>query len=269
MFMMKGRRAMKRITVWLLSILAVFAAFLPFGNPLSEFLVTKNSEIYIEEKFGDSTYFVEEVNYDFKTGHYYVAVSAPESPDSRFTLYADIKGKIGHDTYEDAVVNRWNTAARIDDAYRKAADKVLEGGSIPYEISIGFGEIVFKESGVAEGEAIADYAVSTKTLVLDKEYDIAEMGRKSGKLTVYVYSDDITAEKLAEVILEIRKATDEACVYFKAIDCVVERPQPENGEWRDEQLSVKGFMYDDIYEEGLVERVESNIKQQKEPNYEK
>ncbi len=252
---------MKKIITWFLSILAVFVTFIPFGNPLSEFLVTKNSELYIEENFSGTDYFVEEVNYDFKTGHYYVLVSSPESPDSSFTLYADMKGSIGYDTYEDAVVNRWNTAGRIDDAYRKAVDEMLESGRIPYEISIGFGEIVYKESDVAEGEEIPDYAITVKTLELDKDYDIAEMGRKAGKLTVYVYSDDITSERMADVLLALKKAADEADVCFKAVDCVVERPQDENGEWRDEQISVSGFMYEDIYEQGLTERIEKNISE--------
>lgn len=87
------------------------------------------------------------------------------------------------------------------------------------------------------------------------------MGRKAGKLTVYVYSDDITSERMADVLLALKKAAEEAGVCFKAVDCVVERPQDENGEWRDEQISVSGFMYEDIYEQDLTERIEKNISE--------
>lgn len=251
---------MNKIMVFFLSVLAVIVTVIPFGNPISEFLVTKNAEIYLEENYSGTDYFIEDVTYDFKTGNYYVSVSSPESPDSSFTIYSDLKGKIGYDTYEDAVLNKWNTAGRIDDAYRESVKKVLESGSLPYDISIGFGEIVYKESGVPVGETVPDYAIAVESLVLDGEYDTAEMGKKAGKLTVYIYSEKLTEEKLAEVLLTIRKATDKGGVYFKAIDCVLEYPQPEDGgQWRDERIAVENFMYDDIYEDGLVGRIKENI----------
>ncbi len=246
---------MTKIMAVLLSILAALVIFLPFGNPVSEFLVTKNSELYLEENFSGTGYYVDDVVYNFKTGNYYVDIRLSGSPDSSFTLYSDMKGKIGYDTYEDAVVHRWNTAGRIDDAYRKAVDALIEGGSIPYDINIGFGEIIYRESGVPVGDVVPEYAISTESLILDKEYDIAEMGKKAGKLTIYVCGDTVTAEKLAEILLAVKKAADEGGVCFKAIDCVLEYPMPDEGERKEEAVRVENFMYEDIYEEGLVDRV--------------
>ncbi|MBR5825738.1 MAG: hypothetical protein IKY78_01490 [Clostridia bacterium] len=245
---------MNRIISMLLSVLSVFVVFLPFGNPISDFLVTKSSEIYIEENYGDKDFTVDEAVYDFKTGNYYVNIVSPSSPDSSFTLYADMKGNIGYDTYESAVLKKWNTASRIDDAYRESVDKLLDSGKITFEIDFGFGEIMFRESDAAVDESIPAYAISTEELVLDGVYDTAEMGKRAGKLTVYFYDNSVTAEKMAEILLAIRSTADGEGVCFKAVDCVLQSRRSEA------VLSVSGFMYDDIYEQDIVERINENVR---------
>ena len=249
---------MNRIMAIFLSILSSLVIFFPFGNPVSDFLVTKKAEIYLEENYADKDYIVEEASYDFKTGSYYVNIKSPASADSSFTLYATVKGEITLDTYESAVLGKWNTAGRINDAYREAAKNMLENSDMPYEFDFGFGEIIFMESDGAVGEDIPEYAISTEELVLDGEYDISEMGKRAGKLTVYFYDEKVSDEKLAELLLAVKKAADEAGVTFRAIDCVLQYPNKEGEEWRDETASVSGFMYEDIYEEGLIDRIKAN-----------
>ena len=245
---------MNRIISMFLSIISALVIFLPFGNPLSAFLVTKNSEIYIEENYADTDYIIEEATYDFKTGNYYVQVVSPSSPDSSFTIYADLKGNISYDTYESAVLQKWNTAGRIDDAYRADVEKMLAEAKLPCEIDFGFGEIVFRQSDAPVGEDAPIYAISTDELVLDGVYDTAEMGKRAGKLTVYFYDKNVTAEKMAEILIALKDAADSAGVGFKAVDCVLQLKQG------DREVRVSEFMYEDIYEQGLVGRVDENIK---------
>ncbi len=254
-----------RILSTLLAICSAVAVFLPFGNPISKFLVTKNTEIYLEEKAYREDYFIDEVNYDFKTGSYYVLIESEGSKDSSFTVYAGTNGKISYDTYESAVLHKWNTAGRINDEYRSAVDKVLQREDFPYEHNIAFGDIEFYESDRPTDGSVPDYAISTDSLKLDGVYDIDEMGRKAGHLVIYIYDNNVTAERLAEILLGIRKFMDKADVSFCAIDCVLEYPRPEDdGPWKEGRVEVMNFLYSDIYEKGLVKRVKEADEKAKE-----
>ena len=85
---------MNKLIAWftgiILVILGALVAFVPFGNPVSEYLAAKNAEIYLEENYQNTDYFVDNVSYDFKTGNYYVHIKAPDSVDRSFTLYAGV-----------------------------------------------------------------------------------------------------------------------------------------------------------------------------------
>lgn len=93
---------------------------------------------------------------------------------------------------------------------------------------------------------------------LDGIYDINELGAKAGKLTIYIYDDTVTVERLAEIILDIKGMLDDAGVRFYVMDCVLEYPKPESGEWKQGRVEVMDFLCSDIYEEGLVERVQAS-----------
>lgn len=252
---------MNKLIAWftgvILVILGALVAFVPFGNPVSEYLAAKNAEIYLEENYQNTDYFVDNVSYDFKTGNYYVHIKAPDSVDRSFTLYTGANGKITFDTYESSVLDKWNTASRINGEYWDKVKSILERDDFPYNQHIAFGEIIFKESGVPVGEDTPDYALSTADLVLDGVYDINELGARSGKLTVYIYDEDISVERLSEILLGIKQFLNDNSVTFYAIDCVLEYPKPESDDepWREGRTEVMGFLCKDIYESGLVERV--------------
>lgn len=252
---------MTKITAWftgvILVVLGVIVAFIPFGNPLSEYLVTKNAESYLDENYGNTDYYIETVNYDFKTGSYYVHIAAPDSLDKSFTLYAGTDGKISFDTYESSVLEKWNTANRINSEYFEKTRSIMERDDFPYNQHIAFGEIIFKESGVPDGEEIPDYALSTADLVLDGVYDISELGAKAGKLTVYIYDEDISVERLSEILLGIKEFLDDNGVTFYVIDCILEYPRPEdeNAAPKEGRTEVMNFLYKDICQEGLTDRV--------------
>ena len=240
----------------LVVIFATFVLLAFYGNPVSQFLVTQNAKKYLQENYPNTDFKIETVNYDFKTSDYYVCVVSPSSADSSFTLYAGLNGKIGHDTYEDAVVKKWNTATRVNDEYWDAVKTVLETEEPVYNFHIAFGDIEFASSDALADESVPEYAIKTETLELDEVYDINEFGKKAGHITIYVYDEDVSYERLAEILLGIRNILDEADVSFYVIDCVIEYPRPEDdGDWKEGRVEVMTFLYDDIYEEGLTERV--------------
>ena len=228
------------------------------GNPISKMLATNTAKQYIKENHPDKDYQLDSVTFNFKFVCYNAYFSSPSSPDSSFTLMLGMDGKLIHDYYEEHVTNRGNTARRLEDAYRAAAGKVLDNPAFPYDCHIGFGDLQFITEEYKNEPDVLSYALITNDLELDGVYDVNKLGAKAGKLTIYIYDDTVTVERLAEIILDIKKIMDQAGVSFYAMDCVLEYPKPENGQWKQGRVEVMVFLYSDIYEEGIVRRVQAS-----------
>ncbi len=228
------------------------------GNPISKALATRTAEKYIEQKFPGVDFELERVTFSFKDTKYHAYIISPSSVDSSFSLTINMGGKIVLDLYENNVLTGWNTARRLGDAYREAVDQILENPSFPYDCHIGFGDLEFISKEYENEPDVPAYAIVTNGLKLDGIYDINELGAKAGKLTIYIYDDTVTVERLSEIILDIKGMLDDAGIGFYVMDCVLEYPKPESGEWKQGRVEVMNFPYSDIYEEGMVERVQAS-----------
>ena len=228
------------------------------GNPISKMLATNTAKQYIKENHPDMDYQLDGVTFNFKFVCYNAYFTSPSSPDSSFTLMLGMDGKIIQNYYEAHVIERGNTARRLEEEYRAAVGKVLDNPSFPYNSHIDYGELQFIQEEYRNAEGVPPYALITNELELDGIYDVNELGAKAGKLTIYVYDDTVTVERLAEIILDIKGMLDDAGVRFYVMDCVLEYPKPESGEWKQGRVEVMDFLCSDIYEEGLVERVQAS-----------
>ncbi|MBR2417635.1 MAG: hypothetical protein IKB12_03285 [Clostridia bacterium] len=258
------RKALK-ITAFILALALIggigFFANALVGNPISKFLANRSAEKYISEAYSDMDLIIRDVTYDFKVGSYYARIYSPRSIDSNFTLHIDFFGKVLYDTYEYDVLTGENTAQRINKEYREAVDRVLNSPSYPYNSHIAFGDIEFIPEEYKDNYDVPSYAIVTETLTPDILYDINEMGRKAGHLVIYVADDELTEEKMAETLLGIKDIFDKSGVSFHAINCQIENrkaDEPPNTDIK--QIEVQHFLYSDIYEEGLAERVKKSIK---------
>lgn len=228
------------------------------GNPVSKLLATKTAEKYLKENHPGKDYVLEGVTFNFKFICYNAYFKSPSSPDSSFTLMLGMDGKIIHDYYENNVLVGWNTARRLSDEYRAAVGKVLDNPTFPYQIDIGYGDLEFISEEYKNAPEVPDYALITNDLELDGIYDIGELGAKAGKLTVYIWDDTVTVERLAEIMLDMKKMLDDAGVRFYIMDCVLQYPKPEEGAWKQDRVEVMDFLCDHIYEEEMVERVRTS-----------
>ena len=262
------RKALK-ITAFILALALIggigFFANALVGNPISKFLANRSAEKYISEAYSDMDLIIRDVTYDFKVGSYYARIYSPRSIDSNFTLHIDFFGKILYDTYEYSVLTGENTAQRINEEYRYAVDSVLNSRLFPYNSDIGFGDIEFIPEEYKDNFDVPSYAIVTETLVPDAIYDINEIGRKAGHLTIYVADDELTPEKMAEVLLSLKDIFDKSGVSFHAINCVIENRKEDVPPSTDiKQIEVQHFLYSDIYEENLTERIEKSIRETEE-----
>lgn len=224
------------------------------GNPVSQWLAENAAEAWLAENHADTDYYILDVGFNFKDTNYYAHVRSETSRDTQFTLYINMVGKVYRDTYE-SVTRGFVTARRLDSEYRELTDRVLEDPNFPYESDIGYGTLEIYPREALEDVTVPDYAIMQEDLVLDKVYDIRELGARAGRLVVYVYREELTPEAAAEVLLGIRRAFDGAGIPFRAIDLTLRHPKTEDGPWDEEFVGVEGFLYSEITEEGLADKV--------------
>ena len=229
------------------------------GNPISKAVATNTAEKHIEENYADKDFEIERVTFSFKDGYYHAFIYSPSSIDSDFTILVDMWGKLRYDTYEDRVLSGGNTADRISRDYRAVVDKVLDSQAFPYNEHIGYGDFDFYPRVHLEEYSVPEYALITEDLTLDAFYDVNELGAKHGKLTIYIDDDTVSYERLSEILLDIRRIFDDSGVKFYVIDCVLEYQKNEDSSKKQEgRVEVREFLYADIYEEGMVERVKAS-----------
>ena len=229
------------------------------GNPISKAVATNTAEKHLEETYSDKDFEIERVTFSFKDGYYHAFIYSPSSIDSNFTILIDMWGKLRYDTYEDRVLSGGNTADRISREYRATVDKVLDSQAFPYNEHIGYGDFDFYPRVHLEEDSVPEYALITEDLTLDAIYDVNELGAKHGKLTIYIDDDTVSYERLSDILLDVRSIFDDAGVKFYIIDCVLEYQKNEDSSnKREGRVEVREFLYADIYEDGMVERVKAS-----------
>lgn len=237
------------------------------GNPVSHALASRAAKEYLAEQFPDSDYHMERITYSFKDGDYHAFMVSPSNIDGDFSVSFSMLGEYRWDTY-DSVVNRFNTASRLNMEYRKLTDTILNDPALPYD-NTSMHSIMFGELEIYPGEAIDDptiidipeYAIVQDDLELNKIYDIKELGAKAGHLIIYVDNETITVEEAARIMLDFRAMFDNAGIPFYAMDFVLRHPRTENVPIDDEEIRVNDFLYEEIFEEGFTERIEAAISE--------
>jgi hypothetical protein len=173
-----------------------------------------------------------------------VNASSKTSIDTHFTINFTGSGKLIYDTYQSDVLGKFNTWQRVNAEYEKLVDTVLDR-DFPYESDIAFGELLGKDDGFDE-------------LEIDKEYDIKTLAKEKGHIVLYITCDTPDKENVTRLLVEVKKLFDQNEVPFSSIDLTLETPLLENKIER-KSIEVQNFLYQEIYEEGLLDRVEKNI----------
>lgn len=229
------------------------------GNPLSKWLATRTAQKHLEEVYSDTDFEIERVGFNFKDIDYYVHVKSPSSEDSSFSLRIDMWGNLKLDTYESRVLYGGNTQNRLYMEYRALVDEVLEAPDYPFSSFIAYGDLKvgFSAPDIEVGVPYwpESYVILDK-VELDKKYDIRELAKTAGYLVIYVEDELVTVERAAEVLLELKEVFGRRNVPFYAIDFVLEYPRKEEGGTiKEGRINVENFLYSDIYEEGLMDRI--------------
>lgn len=247
------------IIIFVVAIIAIGAwianGFL--GNPISKAIAKNTANKYVAEHYANRDFVVDNVFYNFKDGYYHAEVVSPSSIDTHFSVSVYLN-KVAGDSYEDYVLSGWNTYERIDEQYRNMVEDVFSSENFPLRSDIDFGSIeMYNEEGPTSFDE-PDYGVKLSELELDKEYDIKQLAKTTGHIVYYAQDNEVSFAKASESLLIIKDALDKADIPFYAIDFVLEKPRNASGSPSDDDTSIHtaNFLYDDIYEEGLSERIE-------------
>ncbi len=227
------------------------------GNPVSKMLANKAAESYLTEIHPGTDFFVERVGFNFKDGKYYAHIRSDSSIDTQFTIHIDMLGNVRYDTF-DSVLDKFVTARRLEQEYRELADSVLDSAAFPYPTDIGYGTLeIYPEEAVNDPLITDDsqYALIQEDLIIDKIYDIRELGARAGHLVIYVDCDTVSLEKAAEVLLTIREEFDNAAIPFRAVSFTLRYPKPPEGRRQEGGIEIRHFPYDGIYADGLADRI--------------
>lgn len=243
------------ISVIILSVILYFACAF-FGNPVSYLLAKNSADDYVEAKYSDSNFEIEKIGYDFKSTGYYANVVNPDSEDSYFSVYFDLLGRPVYDTYEN-ITDGWNTFMRLENEYRKLTDSVEDEIKKSFTTDIFYGEI--KTSEVADDYCGKEpYGIPRDELIVDYDYDINEVAKKAGHIVFYYDETELTADKMAKRLLEVKEIFDKNNIEFFAIDFIAQEPKTEDNAGNRKEFSVREFLYSDIYEDGLSERLQES-----------
>ena len=229
------------------------------GNPVSKMLAVSTAKKHVAETYPGTDFIIERVSYNFKDGNYHAFIKSPSSIDTEFSLYITMLGQLRLDTYED-VLSGFNTAQRLEQEYRELTDAVFANPAFPYTCHIDFGTLEIYPGellGDPQYEDVPPYALNQNELILDKLYDIRELGRQAGHLVIYIDHDTVSMEAAAEIMVDIRARFDDAGVPFAAMDFTLQYPRPEEGKRPEGEVSVAQFPYDDIREDGMIDRVKA------------
>lgn len=225
------------------------------GNPFSKMMARHSAEKYLEANYPNTDYTIDELSYSFKDVGYYAHIVSSSSMDGNFTLRISMLGQIRADDYPYRVEEHGNVAGRLFNEYRDMVDTVLDSYAYPYTISMGFGDLEFD---LELGDEPVEGALTRSDLVNDKFYNVGALGAKNGELVLYIDSDIVTNEKAAEILLKTKELMDQSGISFHSVNLVLQYPpydEEKSYERPEGEINLKDFLYADIYEEGLIDRV--------------
>lgn len=237
----KALRILAALVALVLVALILLMANDLMGNPVSGALAARTAKAHVAQNHADIDLELSKPAFSFKTKNYYVHAQSATSIDTHFTMTINPLGKLLDDDYERCVVGRWNTRSRLDDQYNQQVKAVVEADSFPYPGYIKYGYL--------QSEWNDD-------LVLDQQADMLEMGRDYGELTLYIEDETISAQRASQILLDIKNIMDESGAGFARASLSLIKPRIDDQPNPDDsQFEVQNFPYEDIYEEGLVQRM--------------
>ena len=223
-----------------------------FGNPVSKYLAMRNAQDYLDwnyraEQYAGSGYRVSGAEYWIEDQQYIVHAEIEGSRDTALELRFGMHGNFLRDNADRVLEQKGKVLDRMTNEYYSLVLDAFQGTK--YEnADMLFGQIVPAD----EGDNTVP-GVDPDGIGFDRQIDYAEIGKTAGALSITLTDETKTPENLASNLLEIRAVADGAQLSFAAVNLILAESAGEGAGFR--SLAVFNFPYDEIYEDGLLERV--------------
>lgn len=240
----------------------VYITNLLTGYPISYFIVQHSAKNYMAEHYKNTDYTAEKPRYAIKLGGFMVDVHSPSSQDTSFTLQFDLYGDLTYNSYEVEVASGQNTAARLSHQYNELCKTILVSAKFPFDATCkaSFDPAFYGTKDDTNEPGTHPERWDTHELKLDAEYDLFQLSGKYGTLLLNVTADEVTAETMETILLELRRVMETANLPFCSVELWVESREQNEWDIPTKTLHIFNFGWDDIYKEGLEERVQSALK---------
>ena len=232
-------------TALLLAVIFFSNAFV--GNPISKALALNNAKEYVSKNYSDESFNQFEASYDFKLGCFVINVKSDIGADRIFTITYGFFGELINDNHF-MITDKVNTANRINNEYKAKTEHLINAVLKEYD-GFGFGEIL---CGDYNDEHIFAKFIPLSDLEIDKQYNINDLAEKAGHLQIHVNIIKPTNEVISDILLKTKGIFDTAGTEFNTVSITVTDSNYDS-------ISVIDFPKEDIYEDGLTERVAEAI----------
>lgn len=257
--MRKSKRVLKILAVVAALLLSAGVVYLTnevTGCPISYFVVNHAVQQYMEETYGETDFVAGKPKRAIKLGGFIVEVHSPSSQDTHFTLHVHQDGTIWEDGYAQSVSDGSNTAMRLSREYNALCAQALADSSFPDPASCGGSlmEAVAEHHEKSDEPGVHPEPMNPLTLALDAEGDIGALSAKHGKLTLCVESEAVTVETASKSLLAIRQIMEEKQLPFHCVELWINAPEDQQAGDSPAALHILNFGWDEIREEGMLER---------------
>ena len=236
-----------------------FALNFFFGNPISRQLAINNAQTILNMQYSNEDYIAVDANYWIEDMVYFVRVESPTDADCAFRMNFGMFGNYRYDDHDEVIRQNKNIVERLNSEYTQRVYHVAALQALPgFEQAVGElltddAELSFFNGHVPPPDGFVPLRISD--LQFDQPVNYAVLGARSGRISVTLAAEDLSAAHLAETLLQIKELYDAADVHFIVVTLIFVPPVQNGAGDGSSTAAVYNFPYADIYEDGLTERV--------------
>lgn len=204
---------------------------------IAQEIIDPKAAEYISQAYPDSDYVLDNAYYVFKDNCYRVKVHSPSSQDTYFKLDYDYQThELVRDGYESSVLGGINTRDRLVSAYTQLIDDRLSSVTCLIRINSDF--CVYSKN-TSPGGYFSPNGLDSTTLIVDKAYNVAELGSAYGFLEVTAVrpKEEVNIRSALTILTEIDHLLAESSIGYSIIEItIVDAEYPDT--------TAKFYLYD-------------------------
>lgn len=243
--MKRAIRILAGVGAFVLVILLIIITMGFTGNPISKLLATRTADKYVEENYSDLDLLREGTVFEFKRGYYIVKYNQPESKDIHFGIETDYLGRITIDGYEEVVLSKWNTLWRLNEEFNSNVEQLLRD-NLDYDFDMIIAEFPGdKKNEEKLSQLEIDMNFYMENIPLDKY------------LTIYIYEENRSWERITEVILEVDGLMESNNIDIDYYSIILQEPREDDETLVGDGLGVYEFPKENLNSEDLPRKLEN------------